>query len=95
MITLTDMPDEIIGVIYQYIPWYQFPKLQNTSHTFNNIDILDKIKKKADIRAKMYLNFSIFHLDPIGIFKEEEIIYLEYYCQSKMTMLYSQTNRNY
>lgn len=94
MIFLIDMPEEIIGTIYLYIPWYQFPKLQNTSHTFNNLDIVDKIKKKADIRAKMYLNFNIYHLDPIGIFKEEEIRYLEYYCQSKMTLLYNQTNRN-
>jgi len=95
MISLIDIPKDIICTIYQYIPWYQFPKLQNTSHIFNNLDIINKIRKKADIRAQMYLNFNIYHLDPNSIFKEEEIRYLEYYCQSKMTILHNQTNRNY
>ena len=57
MISLIDIPKDIICTIYQYIPWYLFPKLQNTSHIFNNLDIVDKIGKKVDIRAKMYLKF--------------------------------------
>lgn len=92
MNTFDDLSEELVTIIFNYIPWYKLLHCYGISSKYNNIVNINNIHRKGFLRCKIYLNSKIYHLDIENMFKNEEITYLDNYYKNNIKALDNNKN---